>query len=739
MTNSDKKPFFSADRPIISKEEDVLNRSSFAESLATAIRNWREKDSLVIALYGPWGSGKSSIKNMVLESLRERKETCPTIVEFNPWQWAGHDQLTAAFFQEIGKVLGRIDTNGKGKERAAKWREYGIYLTLGASLAKSFKIVLPLLGIPGLEIVELLGKGLKEAGEVSKDGAEGLFAQSETNNSLNELKQEISELMAELERPILVVIDDVDRLSTKEITLLFQLIKANADFPNIIYFLLFQRDIVEKSLETIAPITGREFLEKIVQIGFDIPQIERIHLEKILFDRLEELLTHSGTQHQFNKTRWENIFIPGLSPYFKTLRDVYRFINTFSFQVSLFLNEKTFEVNFIDLVALEVLRVFEPEVYHRLYRIRPILTRQIYSGSGEKDTNDLIKQECEFIINQATEENRPQVKEILKELFPTIEWVFGGANYGPDFEECWFRELRVCHPNVFDRYFHLTIPEGDISKADLDRILALVGNREGLVAEFKSLNERGLLGVVLNRLEAYKEEIELEHAIPFVTAIFDIGDILPDEEIGFLGIGPEAHATRIIHWYLKKESDIKRRGEILKKAMKASTGLYLPVLKTFIEDNKQERKKDRESFLVDEDDLKELKGICIEKIRKAAKSGQLQKHSKMAQLLYRWRKWASPEETRKWVEELVETTPGLLSFLVAFLQKNKISGQGDYGYRINYYMKLKNIEDFISADTLKSKIEQISDNDLTDQEQMAISAFHEMLKRREEGKSDDEW
>jgi predicted KAP-like P-loop ATPase len=151
-------------------------------------------------------------------------------------------------------------------------------------------------------------------------------------------------------------LDDVDRLSTEEIRLLFQLIKANADFPNLVYLLLFQRDIVEKSLEAIAPsivsISGREFLEKIVQVGFDIPLIEHRRLERVLFDGLNNLLADESVARHFDEQRWGNIFIPGLRPYFETLRDVRRLLATLAFQVSLFRGSGSFEVNPIDLVAL---------------------------------------------------------------------------------------------------------------------------------------------------------------------------------------------------------------------------------------------------------------------------------------------------------------------------------------------------------------------------------------------------
>ena len=79
-----KKYQFSADRPIGCIEEDLLGRAPFAESLAAAIKGWRGNESLVVALYGAWGSGKSLVKNMVLETLRSAEVNCPLIIEFNP-------------------------------------------------------------------------------------------------------------------------------------------------------------------------------------------------------------------------------------------------------------------------------------------------------------------------------------------------------------------------------------------------------------------------------------------------------------------------------------------------------------------------------------------------------------------------------------------------------------------------------------------------------------------------------
>lgn len=737
MTDTTARYRFSTDRPISSRTEDLLGRSDFANSIASAVKGWRGNDSLVIALYGPWGMGKSSIKNMFLESLRESKDDCPLIVEFNPWQWAGQEQLAEAFFREIGLTLEKADESEDGKKRSARWRTYGSYLTIGASIAKSFTTLLPILGIPGSGVLNILAKGLERSGEVVQKGSEGIDAQTELeNHTLSEFKRDISESLKGLKKPILVVIDDIDRLSADEIKLLFQLVKANADFPNIIYLLLFQRDIVEKSLEKIAPISGKEFLEKIVQVGFDIPQIERTRFEKVLFAGLNELLADDKVAQRFDNHRWNNIFIPGLSPYFQTLRDVHRFLSTLSFHVALFRGSGSFEVNPIDLTSLEVLRVFEPEVYKRLHDAKSALSEQ---NDIESHAKTKLREFVESIINQAPEKNRPQVREILKQLFPPAEWIFSGHIYGPEFKEKWFLDLRICHPDVFDRYFHLAIPEGDISQSQLDRILSLVGDREGLVAEFRDLNHRGLLAVALDRLEPYKEKIALEYAVPFITAIFDIGDELPDEPQGFFSFSADTHASRIILWYLKQEKDPNKRSQLLKEAIKATEGLYLIIRKISFEDRKEKREQNQDAFTVAEEDVENLKKICIEKIRQAANNGKLKSHPKMTYILYWWSKWVSMEEPKEWVKELIDSKEGLLSFLTASLQHSLTQGAGDYMSQVHWFINLKNIEDFASVEVLEQKVTQLDLETLGEKEQRAVRAFKKALKRRKEGKSDDDW
>src|SRR5258708_669509 len=116
----------SADRPITSHSEDRLRRSRFANELAKVIRQWRGRDSLVIAIFGPWGSGKTSVKNLVIESLTPGAPV--EILEFNPWQWSGHEQISDAFFNEIAKKLGRKGTSERAQKAAKYVKAYSAFL-----------------------------------------------------------------------------------------------------------------------------------------------------------------------------------------------------------------------------------------------------------------------------------------------------------------------------------------------------------------------------------------------------------------------------------------------------------------------------------------------------------------------------------------------------------------------------------------------------------------------------------
>jgi len=82
----------SPDLPIMKSSEDKLNRESFVKSLANVILQSAFATSFTVGLYGTWGSGKTSLLNMVIEQI-ERSSTDVVILRFNPWLCSDPKQL----------------------------------------------------------------------------------------------------------------------------------------------------------------------------------------------------------------------------------------------------------------------------------------------------------------------------------------------------------------------------------------------------------------------------------------------------------------------------------------------------------------------------------------------------------------------------------------------------------------------------------------------------------------------
>jgi hypothetical protein len=537
--------------------------------------------------------------------------------------------------------------------------------------------------------------------------------------------------------PILVVIDDLDRLTPSELLEMLQLVKANGDFPNLVYLLVCDREIVEGHIseEMKAP-EGRDYLEKIAQVAFDVPLIDRRSVHEILFKGLDTLLADIPVSKHFNQTRWGNIFYGGLEHYFGTLRQVNRFLSSLSFHISLFKGEDSFEVNVIDLIALEVLRVHEPELYRALPANKDLLTAVSDLGIGKSDKE---RQKLNAILNAVPPTRLEGARELIGRLFPPAQWAFGGSHCGVDFADSWYRELRVCSEDVFDRYFHLIVPKGDLSQAAVDRLLRATADRDALRQELNNLASKGLLKVAMDRLEAYKQEIPIGHAVPFVTAIFDVGDLLSMDDSGMIGIASAMHAQRIVLWYLKQEQDPLKRGVALGAAIEKTDGLNLPVRFTGLIDPNQQSGTPGEEF-VPADVFQELKETCVRKIATRLNAGPLPNDlvKNLLGILYHWRAWAGPDGPTAFCESLIQTTDGLLQFLRAFVVCARGHALTDHVVTSDCYIRRSDIEAFLPFDMVETKVSSLaSDAALSAEDQRAVSAFKDAAERRRTGKSDE--
>jgi len=268
------------------------------------------------------------------------------------------------------------------------------------------------------------------------------------------------------------------------------------------------------------------------------------------------------------------------------------------------------------------------------------------------------------LVDGEPESIKKPLSDVLKVLFPGIEWAFGGSERDTGFLALWLQERRISSPQIFDKFFQFGVLQNDISAEETGRVIALSGDREKLVSAFANLNGRGLLSLFAERLEVFKNKIPPEAAIPFVTAVFDIGDQLPEDQPGTF-IGPSLHFRRVVYCYLLLLKSQTERMAILARAIRETTGLIQPMLLASDENSSRRREDGSDKSLVSDEDAQSLKAMCLQKVNDAALDGRLSKSIKLGPILYRWLEWEGPDEVRKWVSNVASSPAGALTILRA--------------------------------------------------------------------------
>jgi len=708
-----------ADEPLRTPEQDRLGFASFAEGVASVIKHMEVKESVVFAVYGKWGSGKTTFLNFLTHYLSG--DDLVIIVRFNPWWFSGKEKLLLQFFSNLSKVLGRSD---KLKEVVSKLKLF-------------LRILKPLPYV----------KNVSEAIDAIVDA---------TSQTLEKTKEEICEYLKKLENKIVVLIDDIDRLTAEEIRELFTIVKAIGDFPNTVYILAFDKEVVSRALEKVQEGKGEEYLEKIVQVPIELPLIDKISIRKILFEELDTVL--AGTPNElFDSTYWGNVYWDGIDPFISTVRDVKRLTNA----VRITYPSVKGEVNAVDFIAIEALRVFCPEVY-TVIRNNPNMfcghsESSIYTGSHY--LVESLKQFHEgWLSNLSLSDNlKRNIKDLLKRLFPKLEGVFGNVHYEPEWERGWRKKCRVCSKEVFPRFFTFSVPSDDLSRHEVETILASLAEGENFSKHLKDLSTQirrdgsTKVSVFLERMEDYTFEIPQDHIPAVVETFFNVGDelIIPEDESKgfFIPWGNDIRMGRIIWQLLERYDEKDKRFEILKSAFEKGQAISMMVkeMTTFWQQHGKYggTKKPDEDVLLEEKHLEALQGIVLNKIREISRDDKLLNTPILPSVLYRWKEWGDEAKVRDWVKKIVSSDEKLPIFLSKFLQKTRSAGMNDRVARIRWRLNPNWLKELVDLNLLEKRCVEILSNKemvskLDDIAKLAISRFLKEKYLLDEGKNPDD-
>jgi len=456
------------ENPIKNKGEDSLKRSNFSSNIAKRINKYSGKEMLTIGLSGEWGSGKSSIINMMKEDIDENKYL---VIEFNPWHFSTRKQLISDFFEQVSISL---NLNDSSKEMKKLEKDLKLY----SQLLKTASY------IPSLSFLNLFSDILKGIGKSIG------YSSEQKSTSLSEVKKNINTTLSNFPKKMLVIIDELDRLESNDLKEIFQLVRALGDFENMVYLLSYDEDKVKKIFET-----GEDYLEKIITLPIKVPAISKKKLNSLFIEKIKKTF-----KINFKDDYCLEIYQTIFEDNFSNIREIKRYLNLVKVNSKSIINN----INIIDYLVISYLQYFKNDLYKLIIKNKENLLKL---SEQDKAKNDLT---LGYILKDLEDlKNKKNYKKILKIMF--------NKNKEHKFER------RISTYKYFDCYFEYYF-EGALPIENLNTFINIndskgkiefLKNEKDLMLWFEHLDE------IYSRLEAKEAYSILETFLSLIKSLFN--------------------------------------------------------------------------------------------------------------------------------------------------------------------------------------------------------------------------
>ncbi|WP_291037197.1 P-loop NTPase fold protein [Herbiconiux sp.] len=399
------------------------------------------RSSTVFGLVGPWGTGKTSM----IDWIKSAAETNPdkpkwSTVTFNPWDYQDAASLQAGFFAELTEVFGGPSRPDEVRRRISAFgRSVAPFASLGA--------------IVGFDLSS------------SVDAAAKLL---DVDRSVAVTRSRLESSLEAAKTPVLVIIDDLDRVSAEELLLTLKLVRQLGRLPYVHYLLSYDETTILDVLTRTSLIgegslgRARDYMEKVVQVRFDVPALRPSDAVRLTNQGLSDLAEDGRMQlSQEDSNRFSSAYFGFIAARLDTPRAIKRYFS----QLRLLAPAMGSELDLVDFLVLTWLRTAEPAVYQLLQRKRADLIGSPRSSTsyGRSNRDHLENQGAEWRRQISDSGTRP---EDIEGVGLAIGFLF------PKFREAWStkptdayrpRTLGIAQDVYFDRYFSVGVPEDDIA------------------------------------------------------------------------------------------------------------------------------------------------------------------------------------------------------------------------------------------------------------------------------------
>lgn len=292
--------------------EDLLGFKVHADLLIDVI-NDPDVLPITIGVFGDWGSGKSSVLQIVKEEFEKEENDESLCIYFNGWTFEGYDDAKAAL---LNSILKEIEDNKKlsaevkdtVKDKAKKlWKSIDWMRGAGMLLKN---VALPAVSAyftGGISLIPYAIQKISEWGddpnkileELQSDEGKKIFESfvkenKEENkkqiNAVAEFRSDFSELLESTNfKRLIVIVDDLDRCTPERIIENLEAIKLFLNVPKTAFVIGADPRIVKYAIEhkyknnkEIEEDNNRiviDYLEKLIQLPYSLPRLSDSEVE----------------------------------------------------------------------------------------------------------------------------------------------------------------------------------------------------------------------------------------------------------------------------------------------------------------------------------------------------------------------------------------------------------------------------------------------------------------------------
>ena len=489
-------PDLAQDRPIDREIDDRLDRIPFVENLILALVR-DEKDisgrlvarrstGIVVGLTGKWGSGKTSILNLIAERLKKTDHVA--VATLNPWLFKGRDELLAAFFGELRDALGRSPEEHARKLMAAM-DTYREAITVAGHFA-------------ALTADAAGAGGLATAGSAAFKQALKLIRKPKVLSPREE-RQKLEKKLTDAKIAVVVLIDELDRVEDDEVRAVAQLVKAIGDIQGISYLVAYDPERVADALGRGSGDdrrrTGEAYLEKIIQHPVPLRPLFSHDVTALL----NALLYHHDLALPADLSDEENQVVEHIRQSAKTPRELKRLVGSYAVLDRMLRKE----ISPADLLGYCWLLTKTPT-------LREAIAQNVDLMVDDPSADEISRR----VIRQMNKKGKLEPAEILGAAVAGQEKLIGlmfprfGSNHSDE------SGARISRRRNLVRALYLGDPPGIASSDDV-RKLWDVPDEAILCEELKRLLKVGELRPIIDRLDDLLSKLPEEGDVKFWRAL----------------------------------------------------------------------------------------------------------------------------------------------------------------------------------------------------------------------------